>query len=417
MQLVRPKRRTLVLATVFGVLIVGVLGALLARMASSDDAVRWRSSERVAFDGTNYFVVWVEYGDAEGIYGARVSEDGAVLDQPPISISTEGTGEGDPRVAFNGTNYLVAWTDSRDAIIGDAWDAYAARVSPAGKVLDRTGIPITTVENDQQVGGVASDGTNFLVVWDGVDARTDEYTIRGARIDDAGKVLDPEGFSISKGEEEQITPSIGFDGTNYLVAWQDSRGWPNSNIYGTRVSKAGKVIDPAAIAISGSPKVLNGPSITAGDDQYLVTWTHLRDDFNYDVWGARVSGEGAVLDSEGLLIGFAPKHQWLPSAAFDGTNYLVAWEDLRRGNDTAYVYSTRVSRTGDVLEPVGMTISKAMPVQAMPSVGFGDENYLATWMEARDDSGDVSDIYAVRVDKDGEVIDRPPIAVSTMRSR
>jgi hypothetical protein len=379
-------------------------------MASSDDAVLWRSSERVAFDGSNYFVVWVEPG--AGIYGARVSGDGAVLDQTPIPISTEETGEGDPRVAFNGTNYLVAWTDSRDATLGDASDVYAARVSPTGEVIDRTGIRIATVAINQQVGGVAADGAKFLVVWDGLDARTAEYTIRGARIDDTGKVLDPEGFSISKGAEEQITPSVAFDGKNYLVAWHDSRGWPDSNIYGTRVSKAGNVIDPAAIAISGSPKVLNGPSVTAGDNQYLVTWTHLRNDFDYDVWGARVSSEGTVLDSDGLLIGFAPDHQWLPNAAFGGTNYLVAWEDLRRGNDAAHVYGTRVSRTGDVLEPVGMAMSRAMPSQAMPSVGFGDENYLATWMEARDDSGDAFDIYAVRLDKDGKVIDRPPIPVS-----
>jgi hypothetical protein len=379
-------------------------------MANSDDAVRWRSSERVAFDGTNYFVVWVDYGDADGIYGARVSEDGWVLDQTPIPISTEETGEGDPRVAFDGTNYLVAWTDARSTAIGEGDDVYAARVSRAGKVLDRTGIPIATGANYLQVGGVAFDGTNFLVVLGGYDPNG--YWISGARVDEAGRVLDPEGFSISKGEEEQITPSVAFDGTNYLVAWQDRRGWPDSNIYGTRVSKAGKVIDPAAIAISRSPNVLNGPSVTAGDDQYLVTWTHLRDDFNYDVWGTRVTSGGTVLDS-GLLIGFAPEHQWLPSAAFDGTNYLVAWEDLRRGNDKAYVYGTRVSRTGDVLEPVGMAMSKAMPVQAMPSVGFGDENYLATWMEARDDSGDVSDIYAVRLDKGGEVIDRPPIPIST----
>jgi hypothetical protein len=414
--LVRLKRRTLVVAAAIGVLVMVVLGALLARMASSDDAVRWRSSERVAFDGTNYFVVWVDYGD---VYGARVSEDGAVLDQPPISISREGSAGEDPRVAFSGTNYLVAWTDSRNAIIGDARDdAYAARVSPTGKVLDRTGIPIAEMAYDGQV-GVASDGTNFLVVWDGVDARTDEYTIRGARIDDAGKVLDPEGFSISKGEEEQITPSAAFDGTNYLVAWYDSRGWPDANIYGTRVSKAGKVIDPAAIKISKSPKVLNGPSITAGDGQYLVTWTHLRNDFDYDVWGARVSSEGTVLDSDGLLIGLAPNHQWLPNAAFDGTNYLVAWEDLRRGGDEykAHVFGTRVGRAGDVLEPKGMVISEAMPVQAMPSVGFGDGNYLATWMKERDDSGDVFDIYAVRVDKDGKVIDRPPILIPFSRRK
>ena len=229
-------------------------------------------------------------------------------------------------------------------------------------------------------------------------------------------MLDPEGFSISKGAEEQITPSVAFDGKNYLVAWQDSRGWPNSNIYGARVSKAGKVIDPTAIAISGSPKVLNGPSVTAGDDQYLVTWTHLSDDFNYDVLGARVSSAGTVLDSDGLLIAFAPDHQWLPSAAFDGSNYLVAWEDLRRGRsrNKAYVYGTRIGGAGDVLEPTGAAISKAIAVQAMPSVGFGDGNYLATWMEG-DEEGSTFDIYAARVGKDGKVIDRPPIAVSTMR--
>jgi hypothetical protein len=81
-------------------------------------------------------------------------------------------------------------------------------------------------------------------------------------------VLDPEGFSISKGEEEQITPSVAFDGTNYLVAWQDRRGWPDANIYGTRVSKAGKDRSDRNCDL-GSPKALNGPSITAGDGHYL----------------------------------------------------------------------------------------------------------------------------------------------------
>jgi len=45
----------------------------------------------------------------------------------------------------------------------------------------------------------------------------------------------------------QQSPKITFDGTNYLVVWQDSRG-----IHGTRVSKDGVVLDANGIAITGS---------------------------------------------------------------------------------------------------------------------------------------------------------------------
>ena len=50
------------------------------------------------------------------------------------------------------------------------------------------------------------------------------------------------------------SPAIGFDGANYLIVWQDKRNgdW---DVFGSRVTPAGEVLDPAGILISTKPLV------------------------------------------------------------------------------------------------------------------------------------------------------------------
>jgi hypothetical protein len=65
---------------------------------------------------------------------------------------------------------------------------------------------------------VGFDGTNYIVFW--TDGRDSLEQIYGTRITTTGVVLDSGGFQVITEREEQISPSVAFDGTNYLVVWQ-----------------------------------------------------------------------------------------------------------------------------------------------------------------------------------------------------
>jgi len=144
-------------------------------------------------------------------------------------------------VAFDGTNYLVVWADRRN---DHDYDIYGTRVSPAGSVLDPAGIRISIAAGDQEAPAVAFDGTRYLVVWQ--DYRSGStYDIYGARVSTAGTVVDASGIAVTTAANSQQVPDVAFDGARYLVVWQDYRSGSNYDIYGARVSTAGTVFDPS----------------------------------------------------------------------------------------------------------------------------------------------------------------------------
>ncbi len=74
----------------------------------------------------------------------------------------------------------------------------------------------------------------------------------------------------------------------------------------------------------------------------------------------------------------AANSQWAPDVAFDGTNFLVVWTDWRAG-DNADIYGARVTPTGTVLDPNGLAITAQAEDQERPAVVFGSDRYLIVW--------------------------------------
>src|SRR5262249_2455289 len=61
-----------------------------------------------------------------------------------------------------------------------------------------------------------------------------------------------------------VLPTVAFDGTDYVVAWVDSRTGIHTDIYGARVSPDGSVLDPAGFAISATNADAEMPDAVAG---------------------------------------------------------------------------------------------------------------------------------------------------------
>ena len=373
-------------------------------------AASWQEYPAISFDGTNFLVVWDDTRNPayDDIYGARVSQTGTVLDPDGIAISTARSSQREPAVSFDGTNFLVVWEDKRSLSSYD--DIYGARVTPAGNVLDPDGIPISTAARYHEHPAVSFDGTNWFVVW--TDDRTDpyEYNIYGARVTPGGIVLDPDGIPISSVAYDQEYPAVSFDGTNYLVVWMDFRSGPDTcDIYGARVSQAGTVLEPAGIPISIAVNFQRYPAVSFDGTNWLVVWEDRRSGA-WDIYGTRVSQAGTVLEPGGIPISTSSYSQWYPAVSFDGTNFLVVWVDDRSGSYSD-IYGARVTSSGAVLDPTGIAISTAANYQLEPAVSFDGTNFLVVWEDKR--SGSYSDIYGARVTSSGAVLDPTGIAIST----
>jgi hypothetical protein len=314
-------------------------------------------SPGVAFDGVNFFVPWYEGADT---YGARVSATGTLLDTNPISISV-GLNESvlHPSTVFDGHNFFVFWTAVRSGVA----EVYGARVTPEGAVLDPAGLQLTTGGAPQiRRPGVALGEDILLVAW-----RTSGNNIRATRVTTAGVNLDaPAGFAIASGSTSYY-PAVAFDGENYLVVWHDSRN-----------------------------------AVTSG----------------WDVYGARVTLDGEVLDPDGFLIADDPQNQEHATVAFDGTNYLVAWYDWRPNNHSMYgsAYAARVSPEADVLDDPGFQIAERARGQVPVQLNCGGLECLVVWgMPFEPGNGynfRLTDLYARRV-VSGSVVDAQAIPVAT----
>jgi hypothetical protein len=355
-----------------------------------------------ASDGTNSLVVWSDgRSEPTDIYGARLAPDGAVLDPAGIVISSAANGQTSPAVASDGAGYLVAWADQR----GDSSDIYVSRVNSEGLVLDPAGIPVSLAAGLQREPAATFDGTNYLVVW--TDERGGGADIYGARVTPGGVVVDTSGIPLIAAPEYQTTPAVAYDGTNVLLVWADTRNDILGDIYAARVTSEGAVLDSTGFVVSAASNWQGGPAIAFGRGEALVVWHDQRAGTDVDVYGSRITSAGEVLDTSGVEISTITNNQWFPKVAFDGTNYLVVWVDAA---GHANIFGGRVGTDGSVLDPQGFLVSDG-EYEATPAVTFNGTHNAVVWYDLHPGAGGY-DIYAARVNGEGVLLDPRSIALS-----
>ncbi len=104
----------------------------------------------------------------------------------------------------------------------------------------------------------------------------------------------------------QFDAAVAWNGSLYLVAWIDYRSdSQGGNLYVGRVTASGQNLDGAGILLSAAADWHADPRITSDGTDFFVVWGH-RNGSDGDVYAARVTGSGTVLDPEGFAVSAEP---------------------------------------------------------------------------------------------------------------
>jgi len=377
---------------------------------------------KAAANGADFLVVWEDHRN-EGvgvvdIFGGRITGAGSVLDRGGFQIGVGSGNRFTPAVASGLADYLVVWQDARN-LADSGMDIYGSRVSTKGEVLDAKGIAVSTAPDDQSNPALAFNGSLYLGVWcDRRNLATTDADIYGTMISTGGGVASPTGLIISTGAVGEQHPVVASNGQNYLVAWQDYRNSLANgvDIFGVRVGTNGGVLDLSGILISGAAGDQTIPAVAVSGANYLVVWQDLRNAANSgaDIFGTRVSSAGVVLDPNGIPISTNINDDELaPSVAGDGSGFLVVWQDGRNlANEGIDIYGARITAGGQVLDANGLPLCLALGAQYAPAVAFNGTNYLVVWSDERDLGFSGVDVYGTRVSPAGAVLDSKGIPIS-----
>jgi hypothetical protein len=342
-------------------------------------------------------LVTVLLASAAPAAAAPDAERGAVGNDFRISGPGGVSDEDRPAVAFNPEQgeFLVVWRDLRD-YASSGMDIYGRRVSVEGqrigpdfRISDGAG---RNAENSPAV-AYDPDADGYLVVWS--DSRNDVFLrgadIFGRRVSAAGV---PQGhdFLISgpKALGHDYDPAVAYspDSAEYLVVWTDYRNFAsrNTDIYGRRVSSAGKAVGPD-FRVSG-PGAKGAESFAAlaysqKAGEHMVVWADGRNGAAR-IFGRRVKLDGSRPDPEFRVSGGAAVAAF-PTVAFAPplVQYLVAWQDERTAATTGKdIYAVRLWADGQrigVDRRISDGDTQEFWAQAVYSVATG--RYLLTWMD------------------------------------
>lgn len=152
----------------------------------------------------------------------------------------------------------------------------------------------------------------------------------------------------------------------------------------------------------------------------IIGWSaHMTYPNQFDVWVQCIDWKGDGLwGSEGVQVTDVIYDQLYPVLVGDGTGGgIAAWADHRGGSDYD-VYAQRISADGQPLwAPNGIAICTTPGDSPRPEiVADGQGGAIISWCDHRDWDDSYGDIYAQRIDADGNVlwqIDGVPVCVNT----
>jgi len=187
-----------------------------------------------------------------------------------------------------------------------------------------------TANSAQAHPSVACAGGKYVVVWNDYSSGTN-WAVYGQLISGSG-ALAGGNFVISppvNGQDEEGA-TVASDGTNFLVTWMFSSAAWNYTTYGVFISPSGTMGVPFPI---GQTVSLERDPLCAAfnGSNYLVAWNFENPDLNiYDIYARLVTPSGTFPGNEFAIE--TNQSKTFPALAFDGSDFLLSWGVSSRAN-------------------------------------------------------------------------------------
>jgi hypothetical protein len=305
--------------------------------------------------GQNGFLVAFQsrVSGATRILVQRLAENGAPLDAEPIQLAS-GLNLGAPAAAWNGSVYFVTWSDGTTI--------YGRRVLPDGTLPD----PVPTAIMGRFSPDVAAVGDVFLVV--GIDYANNNPELQvpvARRVSASGQPIDQQsrvlGFSFVRN-----TRVIACQG-RWLAMWQrhSTHDNPPASLGGAFVEADGTSHPEFGNVTPGF-----APDLAFSGGTVLIAYRTGTDATqNKDIRGLRMLPDGSFPGGTGGFVISAPMDEQLnPTATWDGQQFVVVWQTkqnaVRFFDERTDLYGARVTEGGVVLDPSAFVVADdAMPEQ------------------------------------------------------
>ncbi|MFC2076644.1 T9SS type A sorting domain-containing protein [candidate division KSB1 bacterium] len=334
----------------------------------------------IAADAQRMLVLWEDGSlDESDITGRLFFHSGNPATSEKINFVQGPGAQMDPVIIFVRPYHYLFWADLRPG--GTRWGIYGARLDSLGNFVDDLDIlvgsryPYYLFEPD-----VAAGPDQLVVTWTdwGEHDSGVPYRTFARRLGLDGRYLDPGYMETGPGAYEQRHSQIAYGGGTFMMVWQgkiESGSTFQRHIYANRITDQGYVPDLIPLQVSGPTGIQYYPDIASDGEDFLVVYLD-ESDGNYRILADRMNAIGERLTSEPLVLSTHGDFYSRPKVHFDGVNYVAVWPDTRRDGFTSDLFLARVTPQGFILDDTGIQMTDGPDNEIDPAMTILPDNQL-----------------------------------------
>ena len=333
---------------------------------------------QLVWNGSDYGMVWEDRrGDEMGLYYQRIGLEGQPLTEQ-IPLTPEGLLPVDPSLVWNGTAYALAWSDYRD----DNFEIYFTRLTPDGVKIGGD-VPVTDYQGDSRAPSLVWTGDTYGVAWhDHRNGSIGSIDIYFTRLDANGVRTNQSDLRVTRVDSFSRGASLTWSGAEYGLAWHDRRD-DNMEIYFNRISAGGLRILEEPIRVTHLTGGSFDPVLTWTGEAYAVIWSDFEPGFS-QIFFKRILPDGAMPDPEVQLTAFEGQPAAAPAALWTGEELGLTWQMYT--DNRHQLYFARIDALGNPLrhrQGAHLVLTQSPADATLPTIAWNGAGYAIAWTDAR----------------------------------